>query len=197
MSGGIRRSGDRRFRAEPNACPACGPRIALWNGHGHPLATGRDALATTADAIRDGRLVAVKGIGGFHLVCDARNNDAVQRLRDRKRREEKPFAVMFPSLEDARDELPDFGGRRSAADRSPTPDRAPPPDRRAGGGGGGAGQSPAGRAPPLCAPPSPADERPWLSNRRDQRQCQRRADRHRRARSDRAAVADCRPLPRP
>ncbi|MCB1486233.1 MAG: carbamoyltransferase HypF [Bauldia sp.] len=93
---------NRRFHAEPNACPACGPRIALWDGHGHPLGTGSDALEMAADAIRDGRIVAVKGVGGFHLICDSRNDTAVRQLRDRKRREEKPFAVMFPSIEDAR-----------------------------------------------------------------------------------------------
>ncbi len=92
---------DRRFHAEPNACPACGPRIALWDGSGRPMDGQRDALGTAADAVRDGRLIAVKGIGGFHLVCDARNAAAVRELRLRKRREEKPFAVMFPSLAEA------------------------------------------------------------------------------------------------
>ena len=90
--------GDRRFHAEPNACLACGPQVALWDSSGRPLDTGGNALRKAADAIRTGALVAVKGIGGFHLVCDARNGVAVVELRARKQREEKPFAVMFPDL---------------------------------------------------------------------------------------------------
>lgn len=88
----------RRFHAEPNACPDCGPRLALWDAGGGVLARDNDALLAAADALRAGWTVAVKGLGGFHLFVDARNEAAVRRLRVAKRREEKPFAVMFPTL---------------------------------------------------------------------------------------------------
>ncbi len=90
---------DRRFHAQPNACPRCGPHLELWDRQGTVLATHDDALRQAAQAIRSGQIVAVKGLGGFHLVCDARNDQAVQELRRRKHREEKPFALMYPSLE--------------------------------------------------------------------------------------------------
>ena len=88
---------DRRFHAQPNACPICGPKLSLWNERGETLAEQHESLIAAAAAIRDGKIVAVKGLGGFHLVCDARNDDAVRELRRRKHREEKPLAVMFPS----------------------------------------------------------------------------------------------------
>ena len=90
---------DRRFHAEPNACPDCGPQLALLDENGEELATRHAALVAAADAIRQGQIAAVKGLGGFHLMADARDAEAVQRLRQRKHREEKPFAVMVPSLE--------------------------------------------------------------------------------------------------
>jgi hydrogenase maturation protein HypF len=90
----------RRFHAEPNACSDCGPRLSLWNVTGTTLARDDDALLGAAAAVRDGQIVALKGIGGFHLLADARNESALRRLRIRKRREYKPFAVMFPSIAD-------------------------------------------------------------------------------------------------
>ncbi|MEP0822451.1 MAG: carbamoyltransferase HypF [Ignavibacterium sp.] len=93
---------DRRFHAQPNACPTCGPQLSLWDEGGHVLAVRNDALREAAIAIREGRIVALKGIGGFQLVVDARNDRAVRHLRARKGREEKPFALMYPGLNEIR-----------------------------------------------------------------------------------------------
>jgi hydrogenase maturation protein HypF len=90
---------DRRFHAQPNACFECGPRLELWDQEGQRLASSHAALLDAAAAVRAGRIVAVKGLGGFHLVVDARDAQAVQRLRQLKCRAEKPFAVIVPSLE--------------------------------------------------------------------------------------------------
>ncbi|MDQ3117703.1 MAG: carbamoyltransferase HypF [Verrucomicrobiota bacterium] len=94
---------DRRFHAEPTACPRCGPELQFWDSLGQNLAQSDSALRLAAEKIRDGKIVALKGIGGFQLLVDARNQEAVSRLRERKHREEKPFAVMFHSLESARE----------------------------------------------------------------------------------------------
>jgi len=88
---------DRRFHAQPIACPHCGPRLTLIDKHGVEIP--RDAIEETANLIRAGRIVAIKGIGGFHLAVDAANHGAVGRLRRLKRRDYKPFAVMAPDLE--------------------------------------------------------------------------------------------------
>lgn len=90
---------NRRFHAQPNACPDCGPQLQLWDQAGHVLAERDEALRQATEAIRQGQIVAVKGLGGFHLIVDARNEAAVHRLRLRKNREAKPFALMYPSLE--------------------------------------------------------------------------------------------------
>ena len=91
---------DRRFHAQPNACPVCGPAARLVDRAGQPLpaADARDAVKAAAHALRDGLIVAVKGIGGYHLACRADSERAVATLRARKHREDRPFALMAPDL---------------------------------------------------------------------------------------------------
>ncbi|WP_309735002.1 carbamoyltransferase HypF [Chamaesiphon sp. OTE_75_metabat_556] len=90
---------DRRFHAQPNACHICGPHLELWDCSGEVIATHDDALLQAAAAVRSGQILAFKGLGGFQLIVDARNDVAVKRLRDRKHRPDKPLAVMFPSID--------------------------------------------------------------------------------------------------
>ena len=90
---------DRRFHAQPNACPDCGPKIALWDGQGEEIATSSETLPATAELIKRGAIVAVKALGGFYLMADALNDEAVALLRQRKVRPHKPLALMMPSLE--------------------------------------------------------------------------------------------------
>ncbi|MCW6037888.1 carbamoyltransferase HypF [Spirulina subsalsa FACHB-351] len=89
---------DRRFHAQPNACPRCGPQLAFWTRQGEATAQGEAALQQAIIALQEGQILAVKGLGGFHLMADAQNAQAVAQLRQRKRRPDKPFAVMYPSL---------------------------------------------------------------------------------------------------
>jgi hydrogenase maturation protein HypF len=97
---------DRRFHAQPNACPVCGPQVWLQDGEGRridPKERGAiDAVELAARLLAEGRIVALKGIGGFHLACDAANGSAVAQLRRRKRRYHKPFALMLAELADVR-----------------------------------------------------------------------------------------------
>ncbi len=92
---------DRRFHAQPNACSRCGPTLELWDSAGDLLATKDDALHRATEAVHRGEIVALKGLGGFQLIVEATNEPAIVRLRQRKHREEKPFAVMVSSLADA------------------------------------------------------------------------------------------------
>jgi hydrogenase maturation protein HypF len=94
---------DRRFHAQPNACPACGPRAEVRYAGGRPAAgEGVDPVAAAAEALLAGAILAVKGVGGFHLACVAADEEVVADLRARKHREDKPFALMAPDLEAAR-----------------------------------------------------------------------------------------------
>lgn len=92
---------DRRFHAQPNACPRCGPRLRLLDRRGREVTDRGDAVAATAAALGEGLIVAVKGIGGYHLACRADDELAVSTLRARKRREDKPFALMAADLDAA------------------------------------------------------------------------------------------------
>ena len=110
---------DRRFHAQPNACPACGPRVWLASADGRSVDVpgAPDAIAAAARRIADGMIIAVKGIGGFHLACAADNGEAVASLRARKHREDKPFAVMVSDVNTAL-ELIELGEQEETALRS-------------------------------------------------------------------------------
>ncbi|MBI4493906.1 MAG: carbamoyltransferase HypF [Chloroflexi bacterium] len=89
---------DRRFHAQPNACPRCGPRLRLLDRAGQEI-DGADPIVRAAQLLQEGAILAVKGLGGYHLACNAFDAQAVERLRRRKHREDKPFALMAPDLE--------------------------------------------------------------------------------------------------
>ncbi len=95
---------DRRFHAQPNACNVCGPSLQLWSPSGSVLSSNETALMDAVEAVKSGYIIAIKGLGGFHLMADARNAQTVEALRLRKHRDEKPFALMYPSLESAEED---------------------------------------------------------------------------------------------
>ncbi|VEN72548.1 Carbamoyltransferase HypF2 [Candidatus Desulfarcum epimagneticum] len=88
---------NRRFHAQPNACPECGPHVALYNASREKI-PGPDPIEKTARLLKEGHILAIKGLGGFHLAADPENDAAVKRLREKKGREEKPFALMSPDM---------------------------------------------------------------------------------------------------
>jgi len=96
---------NRRFHAQPNACPKCGPEVELAKSlepRAKSLLKGKQAIEKTIELLTQGKIVAIKGLGGFHLACDALNDQVVNELRQRKLRRDKPFAVMMPNLETAK-----------------------------------------------------------------------------------------------
>jgi hydrogenase maturation protein HypF len=117
---------DRRFHAQPNACYRCGPKLELYSAgqklliRGLDSRTSRELIMQAAELLRAGSIIAVKGIGGFHFACDARNNDAVKTLRSLKYRERRPFAVMVKDLSKAGETVritPEEEQRLQAVDR--------------------------------------------------------------------------------
>ncbi len=142
---------DRRFHAQPNACPDCGPQLELWDDTGSVRASQDRALRDAVSALRAGRIVAVKGLGGFHLMALAGHGEAVERLRRAKHREEKPFALMFPSVSQAA-EVCEIGEAEEALLKSAEAPIVFLKKRP--------GSTPAGRAGWLCEAVAPGN--PWL-----------------------------------
>ncbi len=97
-----RNPADRRFHAQPVCCPECGPHLELWDGAGLTVSSHQRALLMTVDALNEGHIIAIKGVGGFHLMTLATQNDTVIKLRERKNRKDKPFALLYPSLDAVR-----------------------------------------------------------------------------------------------
>jgi len=92
---------DRRFHAQPNACPKCGPQVELVDNRGK-LVTKSNPIAAASQLLKEGKIVAIKGLGGFLLACDATNDTAVKTLRQRKKRSSKPFAIMVTDVDEAK-----------------------------------------------------------------------------------------------
>lgn len=93
---------DRRFHAQPTACPHCGPHVEVWDNRRNILAVREASFTFIAEAVRNGKIIAFKGLGGYQLICRADDGAVIARLRERKHREEKPFALMFPNMDSIR-----------------------------------------------------------------------------------------------
>ncbi len=160
---------DRRFHAQPVCCPACGPRLRLLD----PLGGERDGdpIALAAAGLAEGKVLAVKGLGGYHLAVDAGSEPAAAALRERKHREDKPFALMVADVDGGGRTLRDRLDRGVAARQREAADRAAATaGRRPGRAFGGAGQPSArGDAAVHAAAPS-ANPRAGPSDGADQRQ---------------------------
>ena len=92
---------DRRFHAQPNACPKCGPQVQLVDNQGNLIAAA-NPIATASQLLKEGKIVSIKGLGGFLLACDATNDTVVKTLRRRKKRSSKPFAIMVTTVDEAK-----------------------------------------------------------------------------------------------
>lgn len=90
---------DRRFHAQPIACPSCGPKLWICQAEGKPIAFAEEAITQAIKQLAQGKIIALKSIGGFHLLCDATQEEPVKQLRQRKHRPSKPFAVMLPNTD--------------------------------------------------------------------------------------------------
>jgi len=112
---------DRRFHAQPIACPKCGPQLELLDSSGTYIAQGEEAITLAAAMVLEGCVLAMKGLGGFQLVADATSTDAVARLRERKHRPDRPFALMIATLDEARRycEVSEEEGRMLSSHRAP------------------------------------------------------------------------------
>ncbi len=164
--------GNRRFHAQPTACPVCGPRLQLLDASRQPLPT-LSPLADFAAALRDGKIGALKGLGGYHLACDARNAGAVAELRRRKHRDEKPFAIMVADIQAAA-ALAEVGAAEQILlespgrpivllrKRSPDSDTSPKRQRRDTRDHPGAGASGLCPASPDSVAEQVAPGNPWL-----------------------------------
>ena len=183
---------DRRFHAQPTCCPDCGPTLVLEpGGPGDPV---REAAAR----LRDGAVLAVKGLGGYHLAVRADDVDAVARLRAAKHREEKPFAVMAGSLDDARALVEVGPGAAEALGSRRAPDRPAAAQARCGGGAGRRAGQPRPRGDAALHPAAPpARRRARRAVRADQRERLGRADRPRRRRRPHTPGGPRRRVPHP
>ena len=164
---------DRRFHAQPNACPDCGPRARLTDSDGRDvgLAGAIDAVAAAAAALTAGSILAVKGLGGYHLACRADDEGAASALRARKHREDKPFALMAADVHGGRRAGRALGGGPRAAHRARAPDRAGAAARSGSGGERrGSALARAWRDAALLAAPPPAAGRCGRAVGHDQRQ---------------------------